>query len=299
MQLSSSQIIQYTMSKIEKSFLELGCQIESNFSEIDELIDSIFIIPFRQVTHTVKSKLEIPQLPEFSISKFDNSQQTHESLKPLLNKIIQNRIEVNQQKLTQTNFEQKIIQEEQENNILTEEIDTKNQQIKQSDNLLNEIEIKGSNQVDNEQKQLEQQLMMHKQVHFQLIDDKNQQSSQCYSIVFNQDGSIIITTQICDIKIWNFEIGRFQLSNSYSKHRNPIKCLVYSKKTNNFISGCAYHEIICCQQINQNEWKYSQPFKQHSGSVNCLMLNDQEDQLISGGSDHKIIVWQIDFQRMI
>ncbi|CAD8213038.1 unnamed protein product [Paramecium pentaurelia] len=152
-------------------------------------------------------------------------------------------------------------------------------------------------QVENEQKQLEQQLMKNKQVEFKLLDDSNQQHLQCYAIVFNKDGSIMITTEIWSINIWNFEQGRFKLSNTYTEHNNPIYCLVYSKKTNNFISGCAYYKIICWQQINQNEWKCSQPFQQHNGSVNCLMLNKQEDQLISGGGDHKIIVWQVDFMK--
>ncbi|CAD8119006.1 unnamed protein product [Paramecium primaurelia] len=96
-QSSSSQIIQYTMSKIEKSFLEIGYQIESSFAEIDKFIDSIFLIPFKYVTHKIESKLELPKFPEFSISEFDSAQQILESLKPLVNKIIKNRIEIKEQ----------------------------------------------------------------------------------------------------------------------------------------------------------------------------------------------------------
>ncbi|CAD8215423.1 unnamed protein product [Paramecium octaurelia] len=154
---------------------------------------------------------------------------------------------------------------------------------------------KEMNQVGNEQKQLEQQLMKYKQVQFNLIDDSNQQSNWCQAIVFNKDGSIMISCDSNKIKIWKFEQGRFKLSNTYNEHSNPVQCLVYSKQTNNFISGCGYYQIICWQQINQNEWKCSQPFEQHTGSVNCLLLNKQEDQLISGGVDDKIIVWKLDF----
>ncbi|CAD8178353.1 unnamed protein product [Paramecium octaurelia] len=150
-------------------------------------------------------------------------------------------------------------------------------------------------QVGNEQKQLEQQLMKYKQVQFNLIDDSNQQNLYSYAIVFNKDESIMISCNYCQIKIWKFEQGRFKLSNTYNNHRNPVKCLIYSKQTNNFISGCEYHQIICWKQINQNEWKCSQPFEQHTGSVYCLLLNKQEDQLISGGDDKKIIVWKVDF----
>ncbi|CAD8117288.1 unnamed protein product [Paramecium primaurelia] len=162
MQSSSSQIIQYTMSKIEESFLELRSQIESSFDEIDELIDSIHLIPYKQVTKTIESKLELPQFPKFSISEFDQLQQIHESLKPLFDKIIKNRIELQEQKLNQTNFEQNIVDEEEESdqkkNIFKEEIDSENQQIKQSNNLLNETQ-KEVIQVENEQNQLELQAL--------------------------------------------------------------------------------------------------------------------------------------------
>ncbi|CAK79590.1 unnamed protein product (macronuclear) [Paramecium tetraurelia] len=149
-------------------------------------------------------------------------------------------------------------------------------------------------QVENKQKQLEQQLMMYKQVQFNLIDDSNQQIGICFAIVFNKDGSIMISCDSNEIKIWNFQQGTFKLSNSYNKHSQAVSCLVYSKKTNNFISGCYNNQIICWQQINQNEWKCSQPFEQHD-IVHCLLLNKQEDQLISGGDDRKIIVWKVDF----
>ncbi|CAD8117859.1 unnamed protein product [Paramecium primaurelia] len=306
---TSSQIIQYTMTKIEESFFEIGSQIEFSFAEIDKFIDSIFLFPFEQVTHTIESKLELPQFPEFSMSEIDYSQQILDSLKPLVNQITKNRIEIKEQKGTQTFFEQKIIEEKEESNkeknILNMEIDSQNQQIKQSDSILNEVKCikniiskqKEVLQVENEQKQLEQQLMMNEQFQFQLIYDSSQQFLQCYAIVFNKDGSIMITADSNLIKIWNFEQGRFKLSNSYTGHTNPIYCLVCSKKTNNFISGCSYYKIICWQQINQNEWKCSQPFQQHSDGVNCLLLNKQEDQLISGGLDYHIIVWQVDFMK--
>ncbi|CAD8169476.1 unnamed protein product [Paramecium octaurelia] len=148
-------------------------------------------------------------------------------------------------------------------------------------------------QVEYEQKQLEQQ-SMYKQVQFNFIDDSNKQRGFCYAIVFNNDDSIMVSCEQKQIKIWKFEQGTFQLTNSYNEHNNDITCLVYSKKTNNFISGSSDHQIICWQQINQNEWKCSLPFKQHTYSVNFLLLNKQEDQLLSG-DDRKIIVWKVEF----
>ncbi|CAD8191338.1 unnamed protein product [Paramecium pentaurelia] len=160
--------------------------------------------------------------------------------------------------------------------------------------IMNEIQLQLI-QDDNEQNQFSQQLMMYKQVQFKLIDDSNQQIGYCQAIVFNKDGSIMVSSNNCEIRIWNFEQGRFKLSNSYNKHTNPVYCMVYSKQKNSFISGGGLQEIFCWQQINKNEWKCSQPFKQHKDQVYCLILNKQEDQLISGGLDCRIIVWQVDF----
>ncbi|CAD8117926.1 unnamed protein product [Paramecium primaurelia] len=137
--------------------------------------------------------------------------------------------------------------------------------------------------------------MINKQVELKLIDDSNQQNDSSFAIVFDKTGSIMISCENDEIKIWNFEQGKLKLINTYQKHRGGVACLVYSKLRNNFISGSCDKTIICWQQINQKEWKCSQPFQQHNDDVNCLMLNKQEDQLISGGQDKSIKVWNVDF----
>ncbi|CAD8205199.1 unnamed protein product [Paramecium octaurelia] len=154
-------------------------------------------------------------------------------------------------------------------------------------------------EVCNQQRLLGEQLMMYKQAEFNLIDYQSQIDAWCCAIVFNKDGSIMISSDGCEIKIWKFEQGTFKLSNSYKEHSNPIKCLIHSKKTNNFISGDNNSQIICWQQTNRNDWNWSQPFKQHNNSINCFLLNKQEDQLISGGMDHKIIVWKVGFSKNV
>ncbi|CAD8195832.1 unnamed protein product [Paramecium pentaurelia] len=165
--------------------------------------------------------------------------------------------------------------------------------IKEKEILIKEIqEINSKKQKETNQ---EQQLMIDKQVKLKLIDNSNQQSGYCYAIVFDKTGSIMISCNNEEIKIWNFEQGRFKLINKYQNHKDRVTCLVYSKLRNNFISGSYDKTIICWQQINQKEWKYSQPFQQHSGTLHCLMLNKQEDQLISGGQDDSIKVWNVDF----
>ncbi|CAD8130375.1 unnamed protein product [Paramecium sonneborni] len=151
------------------------------------------------------------------------------------------------------------------------------------------------NQYINQQKILKKQVMMDNQIEFNLIDDSNQQQEQCWVIVFNKTGSIMISTCNNLIKIWNFDQGRLQISYIYEVHVDDVLCLVYSKSRNNFISGSRDNTIICWQQIKQKGWKCSQPIQQHKGWVHCLILNKQEDQLITGSDDCSIRVWKVDF----
>ncbi|CAD8215206.1 unnamed protein product [Paramecium octaurelia] len=282
LQSSQSNFIQNTMSKVEEYFVEIDLQLDSSFTRIDQLVDQIVYKSFEGMNHQNESLLELPQFIQFQIDFTDYQQQIIECVKPLVNKFLKNEIKIKNRKIIEN--------------------DSQSGEIEEFDRIQNEgkLEVIIQSQkemilVGNKQKQLEQQLMKYKQVQFNLIDDSNQQIGWCYAIVFNKDGSIMISCDNCGIKIWNFEQGRFKLSNSYNKHTNPVKCLVFSKKTNNFISGCGYNQIICWQQINQKDWKYSQLFEQHTDSVNCLLLNQQEDQLISGGMDNKLIVWKVDF----
>ncbi|CAD8145712.1 unnamed protein product [Paramecium pentaurelia] len=115
---------------------------------------------------------------------------------------------------------------------------------------------------------------------FKLIDDLNRLT---FVILFK------------DIIIWNFTQGRLLLSFRFKVHQSSVKCLVYSKKLNCFISGSWDKSIICWKQINNNEWKWSQPYQQHNDQVSCLILNKQEDQLISRGRDYSIKIWNVDF----
>ncbi|CAD8098323.1 unnamed protein product [Paramecium primaurelia] len=292
-QSSGSSIIQKTMSKIEESFLEVGNEIETGFSRIDELIDSLLHIPFTCKTNSTESHIELPQINQINISEINYSSQIIESVTPLIKQIIKEEIEIVQKNL-KINNQQKLCYEKekmnQQKNIVKEVIDSQEFKIIQS----NTISIEGGS----EQKQLEQdQLMNDQQVEVKLIDDSNSQTSQCYAIVFDKNGSIMISTCINHIKIWNFDQGILKLTTSYQKHTDAVNCLVYSKQNNYFISGSRDKTIICWQQINQKEWICSQPYQKHDEWVNCLMLNKQEDQLISGGGDKKIIVWQVNFMK--
>ncbi|CAD8101950.1 unnamed protein product [Paramecium sonneborni] len=133
------------------------------------------------------------------------------------------------------------------------------------------------------------------QVEFKFIEHLGSQVRQCWAIVFNKTGSIMVSTDNRDIKIWNFTQGRLKLQNTFQVHKNDVKCLVYSKKFNSFISGSLDQTIICWKQINQNDWKWSFPIYSHTSDVYCLLLNQQENELISGEHDSSIKIWNVDF----
>ncbi|CAD8079754.1 unnamed protein product [Paramecium primaurelia] len=147
--------------------------------------------------------------------------------------------------------------------------------------------IQGSQQIDNI-------LLKQSNLEFKLIDDFNQQTDFCRAIVFNNTGSIMISSHSKNIIVWNFTQGKLELSNKFEVHKDYINCLVYSKKMNYFISGSKDNSIICWKQIQNNLWDWSQPYQQHSNQIQCLILNKQEDQLISGGRDDSIKVWNLD-----
>ncbi|CAD8118863.1 unnamed protein product [Paramecium sonneborni] len=134
------------------------------------------------------------------------------------------------------------------------------------------------------------------QIKFKLINDSNEQIGFSDALEFDKNGQTMISGNIDQVRIWNFEQGRLELSCTYQVHELSITSLVYSKQSNNFISGSDDYTIICWQQINPQEWKHSQPYKQHNGTINCLMLNKNEDQLISGSCDYTLRVWNVDFQ---
>ncbi|CAD8187646.1 unnamed protein product [Paramecium octaurelia] len=269
--------LQNALFLLKSKVVQLLDQIIGN---VDEWIKHIIIIGQQNVTYSFYNELD-NLLTQKGLDEF--------SLKQLTAQINQIQLSWSQKVETKLNLFKSFSESQKCEDILQKVKKQNNgKKILIQENLENNIIFqiqKKMIQVENEQKQLEQQLEMSKQVEFNLIDESNQQNNWCYAIVFNKDGSIMISCDSQKIKIWNFEKGRFKL----------VINIANLKKSNNFISGCSYQQIRCWQQFNQNDWKCSQPFEQHTSGVIFLLLNKQEDQLISGGQDHKIIVWKVDF----
>ncbi|CAD8199110.1 unnamed protein product [Paramecium octaurelia] len=173
-----------------------------------------------------------------------------------------------------------------------------NMQIKDNNNeyiLIEEDEEVTSNDfisVSEEKKQVDQ---VQEMVEMKLIENiNNKQDGRCETIVFDKTGSIMVSNDMESIKIWKFEKGELTLLNQLQMHSLHVKCLVYSKFKNNFISGSADKKIICWKQANGNKW-HSNIYQYHNDTVNCLILNQREDELISGSDDKQIIIWSVDF----
>ncbi|CAD8214836.1 unnamed protein product [Paramecium octaurelia] len=273
-QQSSLSIIQQTQSKIEESLLVVGYQIDSAFARIDDLIDSLLQMPFKNINHSTGLYFELPQCDLFSISGFKYQQQTFESVTPLIQKINWNEIQLQEKNLIQRYSKQNMINQEKGGNIESQKFKLKNL-------IVFSQPKKQVIQYNNEQQ------LMDKQVEFKLIDDSTKQSSQCYAIAFNNTGLIMISCCIKQIKIWNFEKGKLNLQILMKLIKKLLHAwCIAQRKIVLFLA----HKIK-----HQSEWKFSQPYQQHDGTVNCLILNKQEDQLISRGCDYKIIVWLVDF----
>ncbi|CAD8146612.1 unnamed protein product [Paramecium octaurelia] len=131
--------------------------------------------------------------------------------------------------------------------------------------------------------------------HLKSFDNSIHQQEECYALSFNGSGSLMISGSNCDIKVWNFQQETLSEITTLSGHNSAITCLIFSKKSNSFLSA-SYDQSICCwSQINDQEWKCSQFYQQHTNCIECLILNQAENQLISGGRDCQIKIWKVDF----
>ncbi|CAD8215324.1 unnamed protein product [Paramecium octaurelia] len=143
----------------------------------------------------------------------------------------------------------------------------------------------------------EQESLQKSQIKLKLIDQSLKQNDRCNTIIFDSSGSIMVSTQNEDIKVWSFLNGTIKLVKTLQEHTDWVQCLVYSKKKNSFISCSLDKTIRCWQSMNQTEWISSQPYEQHTDSVTCIVLNQNEDLLFSGSRDKSIKVWKVDFNQ--
>ncbi|CAD8116410.1 unnamed protein product [Paramecium primaurelia] len=159
--------------------------------------------------------------------------------------------------------------------------------------ILSNVNLGSQNNTQNKQ----QQQFRGGEIKLKLIDQSVKQSERCDGIAFDSSGSIMLSTQQNDIKVWSFQNGTIKLIKTLQGHTKWIQCLIYSKKQNSFISGDV--TIRCWKQQDSTKWISSQPYEEHKLFVKCLLLNSNEDLLFSGSDDESIKVWKVDFNKNI
>ncbi|CAD8178180.1 unnamed protein product [Paramecium pentaurelia] len=142
-------------------------------------------------------------------------------------------------------------------------------------------------------------LSQNSEIKLNLIDQSVKQNVQCKAIVFDSSGSIMVSTEYNDIKVWSFLNGTIKLIKTLQGHNSSIQCLVYSKKQNFLISSAGDKTIRCWKQLDKIDWSSSKPYQQHTNIVGCIILNSNEDLLFSGSFDKSIKVWKVDFNKNI
>ncbi|CAD8188886.1 unnamed protein product [Paramecium octaurelia] len=125
--------------------------------------------------------------------------------------------------------------------------------------------------------------------HVKSLENSIDYQDECCALSFNESGTLMISGCNCEIKVWNFQNGILNQITTLSGHKWMITCLIFSKKSNSFLSA-SYDQTICL-------WMSSQFYQKHTNCIDCLILNQTENQLISGGRDFSIKVWKVDFQK--
>ncbi|CAD8162077.1 unnamed protein product [Paramecium octaurelia] len=110
------------------------------------------------------------------------------------------------------------------------------------------------------------------------------QDQWCYSIVYNKEGNIMISSSGKFIKVWKLQGGNL----SYDKkkylikaHQKDINTLTYSKQQNMFVSGSDDNSIKIWTLNANNQFQQQQEIKTQSWPISSLLKQD-DSQLIVG-----------------
>ncbi|CAD8157749.1 unnamed protein product [Paramecium pentaurelia] len=133
------------------------------------------------------------------------------------------------------------------------------------------------------------------EIQMNLINKEIKQNKNCYAIAFNQNGQIMASGCGKDIKLWNFNNGKLKEIQTLSSHKQDVSCLIFSKLSDNFVSGSFDSTIKIWKQFKGQEWKSLQS-KEDYNPIFCLILQKNEKVLISGSEYYSINVWDIDFE---
>ncbi|CAD8194904.1 unnamed protein product [Paramecium octaurelia] len=125
-----------------------------------------------------------------------------------------------------------------------------------------------------------------------VLIEQNQiyQTEGCRAIAFNKDDSIVLAA--CDqlIKVYNFDKGKLNYTQTLNEHKRNVVTLNFMMKSDRFVSGSFDNTIIIWQQV-QFKWVKQQLLTGHTNCILCLLVNNKEDLVISSSKDCTIKFW--------
>ncbi|CAD8074340.1 unnamed protein product [Paramecium sonneborni] len=124
------------------------------------------------------------------------------------------------------------------------------------------------------------------------------QPQKCQDICFNNDNSLIATTQDSKIILWKFDGKQPIKIQSLQGHDNDVACLLFSQKTQNtLISGGGLNDgkIVLWQKKEiEQPWIQINTLPQYqNGGIRCMIFSKKENFLFVGQSNGFIQIFNV------
>ncbi|CAD8186873.1 unnamed protein product [Paramecium octaurelia] len=128
-------------------------------------------------------------------------------------------------------------------------------------------------------------------INYDIIEQNPMLDQNINSILFSPDSSTLIAG--CSdgkVKVFDFKSEKLILLEVLHEHKKQVDCLLFMKKSKNFLSGSKDESIIIWSGPHKNkEWKVNIKLRESNGMLNCMALNKDEDLLAAGyGSTLKL-----------
>ncbi|CAD8148245.1 unnamed protein product [Paramecium pentaurelia] len=133
-----------------------------------------------------------------------------------------------------------------------------------------------------------------KQFRYEIQNGAQLNEKHCYAMDFNKDATFLAAGFINgNIKVYNFNSEGLQLMQQLKEHYGAIYCIVFMKKSNQFISGGADKKINIWEINNYEIWQVKTKLQEDLNWIFCIITNINEDVIISGSNNGYIQFWKI------
>ncbi|CAD8212108.1 unnamed protein product [Paramecium octaurelia] len=145
-------------------------------------------------------------------------------------------------------------------------------------------------EINNKQSQLEQNYRLPNKFKIQpMLTYQEVNKQEIYAIVFNRNGSLLLTGGNDQIQVFIFEEGELTAIRKMHCQRS-VSVLQFFQQTNDFISGHSDGSLCIWNYCNQIYYKEKIYENIHSESVRFLIINEKQNELISIADDSIIQV---------